>query len=85
MFGFLSILVLVALWMFVEIAMLVLLTRRGISWEKPPWWRRSGHEAAATYEKEFPRSRLPRLRRFIFWLFPAWFAVYALMLLWKLH
>ncbi len=82
MFGFLSMVVLVALFMFVEFAMLVRLTRKGISCDKSPWWRR-GYEVAETYEEVLPRSRLSRLRRFVVWLFPAWFGVYALMLLWK--
>jgi hypothetical protein len=28
-----------------------------------------GDEVAATYEEVFPDSRLPFLRRFVFWLF----------------
>ena len=70
MFVFFSMVVLVALFMFVESAMLVRLTRKGISCDKSPWWRR-GYEVATTYEEVFPRSRLPRFRRFVLWLFPA--------------
>jgi hypothetical protein len=82
MFGFFAIVVLLALFMFVEIAMLVCLTRKGISCNKSPWWRR-GYEVAETYEEVFPRSRLSRFRRFVIWLVPVWFGVYALTLLWK--
>jgi hypothetical protein len=35
----------------------------------------SRYEVAETYEEVFPRSRLLRFRRFIVWLFPAWFGV----------
>jgi hypothetical protein len=52
---------------FGEIFMRVRLTRRA-SHDKLAWWRRGGDEVAATYEEIFPDSRLPFLRRFIFWL-----------------
>ena len=84
--GFFSMAVIVALAMFVEIAMVVRLTRRGISCNKLPklpWWGGRGHEVAATYEQVFPRSRLPIFRRFVFCLFPAWAGVYLLIVLWK--
>jgi hypothetical protein len=84
MFGFFSMVVLAALFMFVEIAMLVRLTKRGLSPRKAPWWRRRGDEVVAAYEEVFPGSRLPVFRTLVLWLFVAWLGVYALMLLWKL-
>jgi hypothetical protein len=70
MFGvFFSILVVMALSsIFGEIVMRVRLTRRA-SRDKLAWWRRGGDEVAATYEEVFPDSRLPFIRRFVFWLF----------------
>jgi hypothetical protein len=70
MFGvFFSLSVVVALLsIFGEIVMRVRLTRK-VSHDKIAWWRRGGDEVTATYEKVFPDSRLPLLRRFVFWLF----------------
>jgi hypothetical protein len=84
--GFFSMVGIVALGIFVEIVMVVRLTRRGISCDKLPklpWGRGRGHEVAATYEQVFPRSRLPLFRRFVFCLFPAWAGVFLLIELWK--
>jgi hypothetical protein len=85
MFGvFFSILVVVPLLsIFGEIVMRVRLTRR-YSHDKIAWWRCGGDEVAATYEEVFPDSRLPLLRRFVFWLFVTCAGVLVLsMLLWK--
>ena len=87
MFGvFFSILVVVALLsIFSEIVMRVRLTRRA-SRDKIAWWGRGGDEVAATYEEVFPDSRLPFLRRFVFWLFVSCAGVLVLsMLLLKSH
>ena len=81
--SFFSLAVIVALSMFVELVMVVRLTRRGISCSKLPSWGRRGYEVAATYEQVFPRSRLPLFRRFVFCLFPVWAGVVLLIALWK--
>jgi hypothetical protein len=83
MFGvFFSILVvLVLLNIFGEFVMRVRLTRRA-SHDKIAWWRRGGHEVAATYEEVFPRSRLPLFRRFVFWLFVG-SAVFVFAMVWR--
>lgn len=51
-----------------EIVMRVRLSRLETPGEKLLWWRRGGDEVADTYQELFPRSRLPLLRRFAFWL-----------------
>lgn len=85
MFGVLfSIVVIVALLSICgEIGMRVRLTRRETSRDKLGWWRRGGDEVAATYEEVFPRSRLPLLRRFAFWLFVGFGSVVLLFIAWK--
>jgi len=75
--------VVAALYMFVEIVMELRLFKRGMSPRKPAWWRRRGDEVVAAYEEVFPGSRLPLFRAFVLWLFVAWLGVYAFMLLWK--
>jgi hypothetical protein len=50
-----------------EIVMRVRLTKRA-SLDNIAWWRRGGDEVSAAYEEVFPDSRLPFLRRFVFWL-----------------
>ena len=84
--GFFSMALIVALLMFVELVMIVRLTRRGISCNKIPklpFLGGRGHEVAATYEQLFPRSRLPLFRRFVFCLLPVWAGVFLLTELWK--
>ena len=88
MFGvFFSILVVLGLVViFGEIVMRVRLTKRETSRDKLAWWRRGGDDVAATYEELFPDSRIPRFRRFVFWLFIVWSGVLVLsMLLRKLN
>ena len=82
MFGiFFSILVVLGLLsIFGEIVMRVRLTKRA-SRDKIAWWRRGGDEVAATYEGVFPDSRLPLLRRFVFWLFVAFAGVVVFSML----
>ena len=63
-----------------EIVMRVRLTRRA-SRDKIAWWRRGGDEIATTYEEVFPHSRLPFIRRFVFWLFVV---CASLLVLWLL-
>jgi hypothetical protein len=85
MFGvFFSILVVVALLsIFGEFVMRVRLTKRA-SRDKIAWWRRGGDEVAVTYAEVFSGSRLPFLRRFIFWLVVVCAGVLVFsMLLWK--
>jgi len=65
-----------------EIVMRVRLTRRA-SRDKIAWWRRGGDEVAATYEEVFPDSRLPFLRRFVFWLVVTCAGVLVFSMLWR--
>jgi hypothetical protein len=86
MFGvFFTILVVMALLsIFAEFVMRFRVTRRA-SRDKIAWWRRGGDEVAATYEALFPRSRLPLLRLFFFWLLVVWSGVLVFSMLWKSH
>jgi hypothetical protein len=66
-----------------EFIMRIRLTKRA-SRDKIAWWRRGGDEVAAMYEEVFPHSRLPLLRRLMFWLLVAFSAcVLVSSILWK--
>jgi hypothetical protein len=85
MFGFLfSVLVLAALLgIFGEIAMRIRLTRNEVSADKVAWWRRGGDDVASGYEKVFPDSWLPHVRRLNFWLLIVCAAATLFAILWR--
>jgi hypothetical protein len=66
-----------------ELTMRVRLSRLERSGEKLLWWRRGGDEVAEVYQGLFPRSRLPLLRLFWFWLVVALAAAILSYTLWK--
>ena len=66
-----------------EIMMRVRLSKREPPSEKLLWWRRGGDEVASNYQELFPRSFLPRLRNFIFWLFLIFAAALLALIVWK--
>ena len=51
-----------------NIVMRVRLSKREPSRDKLVWWRRGSDEVSSTYEELFPRSHLPMLSQFAFWL-----------------
>ena len=65
-----------------EIAMRVRLSRKAFR-DRLAWWRLGGDEVAATYEHLFPGSRLPFLRRLVFWALVVFAAVALSAVLWK--
>ena len=66
-----------------EIMMRVRLSKREPPSEKLLWWRRGGDEVTSNYLELFPRSFLPRLREFTFWLFLAFAACLLILIVWK--
>jgi len=54
-----------------EIVMRVRLTQKVSSDDKLEWWRRGGDEVGSACQELFPNTRLPFLRRVIFWLLVA--------------
>jgi hypothetical protein len=84
--AFFSILVVAALVSILsEIAMRIRVTKVEAR-DKIAWWRRSGDVVASDYEKLFPGSGLPFLRRFGFWFIVACAVVVVLsMLIRKSH
>jgi hypothetical protein len=51
-----------------NIVMRVRLSKGEPSRDKLVWWRRGSDEVSSTYEELFPRSHLPMLSQFAFWL-----------------
>jgi hypothetical protein len=66
-----------------EVVMRVRLSKREPPSERLLWWRRGGDEVASSYLELFPRSFLPRLRDFTFWLFLIFAASLLTLIVWK--
>jgi len=65
-----------------NIAMRVRLTKREPSRDKLVWWRASSDEVTSSYEELFPRSYLPILSQFAFWLVVTSAAAVLVAVLW---
>ena len=81
---FFAFLVLVALISgFGEIIMRARLSKLEPRSEKLQWWGRGGDEVADSYQRVFPRSKLPAIRTYAFWFFLAVVALFLCLMLFK--
>jgi hypothetical protein len=69
---------------FINLVMRIRLTQRRAS-DRIAWWRRGSDEIDATYHELFPKSYLPSITRYVFWLIVISAGITLLILLKRSH